>query len=397
MTNKIRELFLLKQDLVFLNHGSFGACPKPVFEAYQAWQLKLERQPVAFLDQSRDIISNLKPVRIAVANELGASSEDLVGVTNATEGLNIVAHSLKLQPGDEILTINHEYGALEKTWELVTERSGAKVLEVEIPLPLVSKEQFVDALINAMTEKTKILFLSHISSPTALLFPIEDVVAEARKRGIISIIDGAHAPGLIDLNLDALGADFYCGNCHKWMMAPKGSAFLWARKQVQPLLEPLVVSHGWTAQSGGPEQQGIFGNSRFLDCFEIRGTRDPSAWLATQDAIKFAKLHNWSEKVKHADALARETAQTISNLTQLPLFSSPEFCAPQMIAIPLPECDVDNLKRRLYEEFNIEIPVFRWRGHCIVRISVQVYNTREEANCLVDALTKILNLGVKES
>ena len=388
----MRELFLLKKEMVFLNHGSFGACPKPVFEAYQAWQLKLEQQPVEFLDQSRDIINNFKTVRMALAKELGASSEDLVGVINATEGLNIVAHSLKLQPGDEILTINHEYAALENTWELVAKRSGAKIVEVEISLPFVNKEQFVDTLINAMTEKTKILFLSHISSPTALLFPIKDVVAEARSRGIISIIDGAHAPSLIDLDLDALGADFYCGNCHKWMMAPKGSAFLWARKKVQPLLEPIVVSHGWKTQLGGPEQQGGFGNSRFIDCFEIRGTRDPAAWLATPDAIKFMKRHNWSERVKQADALAKETAQIISNLTKIPLLSTPEFCAPQMIALQLPECDVDDLKRTLYEDFNIEIPVYRWRGRCMIRISIQVYNTVEEARLLIVALTKCLNL-----
>jgi|TARA_B110000259_G_C14032959_1_gene407623 isopenicillin-N epimerase len=388
----MRELFLLDDDVVFLNHGSFGACPKLVFQAYQNWQLKLERQPVAFLDQARDFIKYMEPVRIALAEELGASPDDLVGLTNATEGLNIVAQSLKLEPGDEILTSDHEYGALEKTWELVSDRTGAKVVEVEIPLPLVSEEKFSEVIINAMTDRTKVLFLSHGTSPTALVFPIKKVVDEARTRGIITVIDGAHIPSLIELNLNELDADFYSGNCHKWMMAPKGAAFLWARRDAQPMLEPLVVSHGWIPQSGGPEQIGPFGNSRFIDCFEVRGTRDPAAWLAVPDALNFMKKHNWNEISRHSDILARNTASAISNLTQIPLLSSAEFCAPQMVAIPLPDCDVDELKRRLYDEFNIEVPVFRWKDCCIVRISIQAYNTRADASRLIDALSDVLKL-----
>ena len=388
----MRELFLLSDDMIFLNHGSFGACPKPVFKAYQDWQLKLERQPVEFIDQSRDFIINMKRVRIKLAEELGARPDDLVGVTNATEGLNIVAQSLKFEPGDEILTSDHEYGALEKTWELVSNRTGAKVIEVEIPLPLVSEPAFSKVIIDAMTERTKVLFLSHGTSPTALVFPIKRVVDEARARGIITVIDGAHVPSLIDLNLNDLDADFYAGNCHKWMMAPKGSAFLWARRDVQTMLEPLVVSHGWIPQSGGPEQKGPFGNSRFIDCFEVRGTRDPAAWLSIPAALEFMKQHNWGEFAKNSDLLARKTAETIIRLTGIPLFGSPNYCAPQMVTIPLPECDVEDLKRQLYETFSIEVPVFRWKGHCILRISIQAYNTKEDVTRLIEALTKILKL-----
>ncbi len=388
----MRELFLLSDDMIFLNHGSFGACPKPVFKAYQDWQLKLERQPVEFIDQSRDFIINMKRVRIKLAEELGARPDDLVGVTNATEGLNIVAQSLKFEPGDEILTSDHEYGALEKTWELVSNRTGAKVIEVEIPLPLVSEPAFSKVIIDAMTERTKVLFLSHGTSPTALVFPIKRVVDEARARGIITVIDGAHVPSLIDLNLNDLDADFYAGNCHKWMMAPKGSAFLWARRDVQTMLEPLVISHGWIPQSGGPEQKGPFGNSRFIDCFEVRGTRDPAAWLSIPAALEFMKQHNWGEFAKNSDLLARKTAETIIRLTGIPLFGSPNYCAPQMVTIPLPECDVEDLKRQLYETFSIEVPVFRWKGHCILRISIQAYNTKEDVTRLIEALTKILKL-----
>lgn len=394
MAKNLSDLFLLKENLVFLNHGSFGACPKPVFETYQNWQLKLEMQPVAFIDECRDFHTNMKPVREVLAAELGASPDDLVGVTNATEGLNIVAQSLKLEPGDEILTSDHEYGALEKTWKLVCDRSGAKIIVAQVPLPLTSENEFTDAIVGAMTDRTRVLFLSHITSPTALVFPIQNIVAEARSRGIITVIDGAHVPSLIPLNLNDLDADFYAGNCHKWMMAPKGAAFLWARRNAQPLLEPLVVSHGWVAQSGGPEQKGAFGNSRFIDCFEVRGTRDPAAWLSVPNAIAFMRQNNWGEVARYSARLACETAQEISDRTGIPLLGSMEFCAPQMIAVPLPDCDVENLKRRLYEDFDIEVPVFRWKNRCFLRFSIQGYNTTEDASHLIDAVSCILKLSI---
>jgi isopenicillin-N epimerase len=390
LINDVRNIFLLKENLVFLNHGSFGACPKPVFASYQNWQVELERQPVEFLDQERSLLKRLVQVRIALAEKLGASPDDLVGVTNATEGLNIVAHSLDLSPGDEILTTDHEYGALERTWKLAASRTGAKIIEAEIPLPLTSETEFFDTIVDAMTDRTKVLFLSHITSPTALLFPIKKVVAEARARGIITIIDGAHVPALIDLNLDELDADFYCGNCHKWMMAPKGSAFLWARTDMQPILDPLVVSHGWVPKSGEIDQKGALGHNRFLDCLEVQGTRDPAAWLATIDAIEFINDPDWLELQRQSDVLAQDTAQLITDLTGLPRLSSPEFCAPQMIALQLPDCDVSQLKRQLYEDHNIEIPVFRWQDRCIVRLSVQAYNSKADTSQLVQALAKVL-------
>ncbi|MDB5536508.1 MAG: aminotransferase class V-fold PLP-dependent enzyme, partial [Devosia sp.] len=278
MSENLARQFLIREDVVFLNHGSFGACPRPVFAAYQNWQLELESQPVEFL--GRKLTENMRGPRVALAAELGTSSDNIVGLTNATLGLNIVAQSLDLKPGDQILTTDHEYSALEKTWAYVCRKTGAEVVIVSIPLPLTTAEQFTDTLIAGMTERTKVLFLSHITSPTALLFPIEPAIAEARRRGIWSVIDGAHTPGHIRLDLDSIGADFYAGNCHKWMMAPKGSAFLYARPELQGLLNPLVISHGWTAESKQPGAQGAFGNSPFIDEIEMQGTRDPAAWLA---------------------------------------------------------------------------------------------------------------------
>jgi isopenicillin-N epimerase len=390
--SNLSEQFLLDPSVVFLNHGSFGACPRPVFEAYQQWQLTLERQPVAFLDSRRNLARNLLVVREAMAAEFGTSAENIAAVTNATGGLNIVAQSIPLQAGDEILTTDHEYSALEKTWTFVASRTGAKIVEVEVPLPLTSAEAFHDAVVAGMTERTKVLFLSHITSPTALVFPIESVIAEARRRGILTVIDGAHTPGHIPLALDALGADFYSGNCHKWMMSPKGSAFLYARPEVQVMLDPLIISHGWTDDNKEPGVRGPFGNSPFVDQIEMQGTRDPAPWLAVPASIAFRREHNWWAVSADCSRLAQETAERLRALTGLAPFSTPQFCAPQMVAMPVPPCDPTALQLALNERYNIEIPVFEWKGHHVVRLSCQGYNTRQQMTLLIDALTELLSL-----
>lgn len=392
MPTNLSEQFLLDPDVVFLNHGSFGACPRPVFEDYQRWQLTLERQPVAFLDSRRGLAANLAVMREAMAAEFGTTAENIAAVTNATSGLNIAAQSIRLQPGDEILTTDHEYSALEKTWTYVARKTGAKIVVVTVPLPLTTAAQFSDAVIAGMTERTKVLFLSHITSPTALLFPVQGPIAEARKRGIISIIDGAHTPGHIPLDLDALGADYYSGNCHKWLMSPKGSAFIHARPEMQALLDPLVISHGWTADNKLPGVRGPFGNSPFVDEIEMQGTRDPAAWLAIPAAIAFRRQHDWWSVAAECRRLAQETAARLAELTGLAPLSSAEFCAPQMVAMPIPPCDTGWLKQALLERYNIEIPVFEWQTHHIVRLSCQGYNRREQMDLLLAALTELLGL-----
>jgi len=393
LTTNLAQQFLLDPDVVFLNHGSFGACPRPVFEDYQRWQLKLERQPVEFLSSQRELGNNLRTVREAMAAEFGTSTENIAAVTNATSGLNIVAQSIPLNEGDEILTTDHEYSALEKTWKFVCRRTGAKIVEVEVPLPLTSAKQFYDTIVAGMTDRTKVLFLSHITSPTALLFPIEGVIAEARKRGIISVIDGAHTPGHIPLNLDAIGADFYSGNCHKWLMSPKGSAFVHARPEMQAMLDPLVISHGWTVDNKEPGVRGPFGNSAFVDEVEMQGTRDPSAWLAVPAAINFRRQNDWWSVAADCRRLAQETAGRLRALTGLEPLSSPEFSAPQMVSMPIPECDPVAVHDLLVSRYKIEIPVLAWRGHHIVRLSCQGYNRRDQMDLLMDALTELLSLG----
>ena len=390
MVDNLSSLFLLDPDVTFLNHGSFGACPRPVFESYQRWQLKLERQPVAFLDPDRGLSSWMRDARVALAEELGADIDDIVGLTNATVGLNIVAQSLDLKPGDEILTTDHEYAALEKTWAYVARRTGAKIVVIKIPLPLTTEAQFTDTILAGISDRTRVLFLSHITSATALVFPIEQSIAEAKARGIWTVIDGAHTPGHIPLDLKALDTDFYAGNCHKWMMAPKGSAFLYVRKELQSLINPLVISHGWTEDAARPGVKGVFGNTPFIDGLEMQGTRDPSAWLTVPDAIKFGREHNWKKVAEQCRILVQDTAVRVAKLTDLPALSTPEFCAPQMVAMPVPKCEPTELKKFLLEQYGIEIPVFNWLNHTIVRVSAQGYNKQKHMDYLVEALKKHL-------
>jgi isopenicillin-N epimerase len=390
VSDNLARHFLLREDVTFLNHGSFGACPRPVFETYQGWQLELEQEPVEFL--GRRLHDLLRVPREALAAELGCDANDIVGVPNATNGLNIVAQSLDLKPGDQILTTDHEYSALEKTWAYVCRKTGAEIIVVKVPMPLVSEAAFTQTIIDGMTERTKVLFLSHITSPTALLFPIENAIAEARRRGIWSVIDGAHTPGHIKLNLDAIGADFYAGNCHKWMMTPKGSAFLHTRREMQGLLNPLVISHGWTRGSKEPGAKGAFGNSPYIDEIEIRGTRDPAPWLTVPAAITFRKENDWWAIAEHCHVLAQDTARRLGELTGLAPLSSAAFCAPQMVAMPIPECDTLEVHTTLFEKYGIEIPVFKWQDTCIVRLSVQGYNSRPQMDRLLEALTELLDL-----
>ncbi len=390
MADNLRSLFLLDPEVTFLNHGSFGACPRPVFERYQAWQLKLEHQPVAFLDPMRGLSGWMRDARIAMAAELGAEADSIVGLTNATEALNIVAQSLSLGPGDEILTTDHEYAALDKTWAYVARRTGARVVPVTIPLPLTDAEGFTAAVLAGITPRTKVLFLSHITSATALVFPIAAAVAEARAQGITTVIDGAHTPGHIPLDLTALDADYYAGNCHKWLMAPKGSAFLYVRPALQARISPLVISHGWTEDAGLPGTKGVFGNTPFIDGLEMQGTRDPSAWLTVPDAIAFRAQHGWDQVAARCRDLVQATAAQVAALTGLAALSSPDFCAPQMVAMPVPKCDPMALKLALLNDHGIEIPCFSWQDHTIVRLSVQGYNTATDTDRLVTALSKVL-------
>lgn len=373
----LRDLFLLDPDVTFLNHGSFGACPRPVFEAYQRWQLALEREPVDFLSRRADGL--LAEARAALGAYLHADPESLTFVPNATAGMNTVARSLDLRPGDEILTTDHEYGAVDLTWRYVERHSGAKVVRAAIPLPVTTPAAFVDQLWSRVTPRTRLISISHITSPTALIFPVAEVCRRARAAGILTAVDGAHAPGQIDLDLEALGADFYTGNCHKWLCAPKGSAFLYARPEHHAQLDPVIISWGWEE-----------GNS-FVQRTQWQGTRDLAAFLAVPDAIAFQQAHNWAAVRAECHTLALETRRRMAEQTGLAPISpdSAEWIG-QMAAMLVPGCDAQELARHLWEDHRIEIPVVQWGGRTFVRISVQGYNTPAEADRLLAALGELL-------
>lgn len=377
----LKELFLLNPDVVFLNHGSFGACPRPVFEVYQEWQRQLEWQPVAFL--GRELNGYLAQARHQLGDYLHVNGDDLVFVPNATFGVNVVVRSLELQPGDEILTTDHEYGACDRAWRFVWEKRGVRYVRQSVPLPVAETAEIVEHIWRGVTPQTKVIFLSHITSPTALRLPIEAICARAREAGILTVIDGAHAPGQIPLDLTAIGADFYTGNCHKWLCAPKGAGFLYAQREKQPLLKPLVVSWGW--ESDKPSE------SLFLDHHQWQGTHDPAAYLTVPAAIDFQAQHNWEAVRQLCHQTVASTVQQVSQLTGLaPLYpATPDFCQ-QMAAMPLPPVDLGQLKQRLYDEYGVEIPVSGWNGRYLVRISVQGYTTPSDIETFLTALQNLL-------
>ena len=379
----LKDHFLLDPSVIFLNHGSYGATPKPVFEAYQNWQRRLERQPVLFL--GRELPALMRESRMALGHYLNADPDDLVYIPNATHGVNIVARSLDLKPGEEILTSDHEYGACDYAWEFNCEKTGARYIHQSIPLPVQTEEEIVEQLWQGVSPRTKVIYLSHITSSTALRFPVEEICRRARERGILAVLDTAHAPGQIPVDLQALGVDIAFGNCHKWMMAPKGAAFLYARREVQERIQPLVVS--W----GSHPTPDIATGSRFLDILQWTGTKDPTAALAVPDAIQFMEAHDWETVRTDCHQLLRTAIERICDLTRLPpLYPLDSDFYRQMGIAPLPPSDLTMLKSRLYDEYRIEVPLTEWQDRQFIRISIQGYNTPEDVDKLLNALHELL-------
>jgi isopenicillin-N epimerase len=376
--------FLLRPDVAFLNHGSFGACPRPVFETYQKWQRELEAEPVDFL--AREIDGRLAEARAGLGAYVGAPADDLVFVPNATTGMNILARAIRLQPGDEILGTDHEYGAVERTWRYLCGAQGATYRRASVPLPVSDPATVVDQIFAAATERTRAVVVSHITSPTAVRFPVERIVRRAHERGMLAIVDGAHAPGQVDLNLEALGADFYTGNCHKWLCAPKGAGFLYVRPEHHAALQPLVVS--WGYDPGQPSAQPL------QDYFEWVGTADPAAYLSVPAAIEFQREHNWPAVRAACHALAGEARERIGALTRLPqIYPDSTDWWVQMCAAPIPLRDGETreaLHDRLRDEFSIQVPITDWGGQRFVRVSIQAYNSPDDVDRLLAALAKAL-------
>lgn len=380
-----QKYWLLDPKVTFLNHGSFGACPRPVLERQQQLREQIERQPLQFF--GRDLEALLDEARVELAEFVGANPADLAFVSNATTGINTVLKSLIFEPGDEIVTTNQEYNACRNALNYVAERFGLKVTVAEVPFPIQSSEAVIEAVLNCLSPKTRLVLMDHIVSQTGLVFPIARIIAELNQRGIESLIDGAHAPGMLPLNLSKLGATFYTGNCHKWMCAPKGAAFLYVQPDRQPAIRPLTISHG----ANSPRSD----RSRFQLEFDWVGTDDPTAYLCVPTAIKFMGSllpGGWAELMQTNHALAIAARQVLCHTLQIPP-SSPDAMVGALAVVPLPDGNVQQLYNALLEQYNIEVPIvpFPTTNSRKVRISAQIYNHLDQYKHLAKALAELLD------
>ena len=375
----MKDWFLLDPDITFLNHGSYGACSKPVFKEYQDWQQKLENQPVQFM--TNQVYSAMEKSRESMSQFVGCDDEELVFFQNPTTAVTNVIYNLDLKPGDEVLMSNHEYGALVRAWKMWGEKIGVNIIQQDISMPVTIEENFIENFWTGVTDQTKVIFLSHITSSTALIFPIEKIIKLAKEQNILTIIDGAHVPAQIPLNIHELGCDFYTGACHKWLCAPKGSSFLFVKKEHQDWVKPVVVSWGKDGDDPTP--------SEFIQNFQWQGTRDMSAFLTIPTAINF-----YNKEIRPYQAACKKIIQDTysefpSVLNTEPISAGIEWLA-QLVAHPLPKNIPSNLKKRLWEEYQIEIPVFEWNGQEFVRVSIQVYNTQKDVDLLMSALRSLI-------
>ncbi|MFI6368576.1 aminotransferase class V-fold PLP-dependent enzyme [Nocardia sp. NPDC050630] len=355
-----REMFLLDPGVTYLDHGAFGACPRPVFEKYQAWQRELERSPVALL--GRRIEDELATVRAQLGAYVGADVDELALILNATVAINTVLRSIPLTSGDEILTTDHEYGAVQNLLDFIARRTGARIVR--------APETSADAIWASASARTKVLVVSHITSPTAVLMPVRALCERARAAGVVSVIDGAHGPGQLMLDLRSLGADFYVGNCHKWLCGPKAAAFLHARASVQSMIEPLVV--GWG-----------YGDSPFEPGQDWRSARDPAAYLAIPAAIDFVRQHGRNAECR----TILDKGRRLLRASGFEPFADEGRI--QMGYFRVPPCDPIVVCARLRAEFGIEVPIRVWRGDPMLRVSVAPYNTIADLRRLTTALSMI--------
>jgi isopenicillin-N epimerase len=392
----------LDASIAFLNHGSFGACPTPVLTEQAAWRERLEAEPVAFL--GRDLPDLLAAAGAELGAFLGADPDDLAFVTNATAGVNTVLASLRLRPSDQLLTTDHEYNAVLNAMAVTAERARARVVIAPVPFPIRDPGEVTDAVLRAVTPRTRLAVLSHVTSPTAVIFPIAELVTELARRGVDTLADGAHAPGMVPLALDTLGAAYYTGNAHKWLCAPKGAAFLHVRRDRQAFVRPLVISHG--ANEAPP------GATRFRREFDWTGTADPSAFLSVPAAIRFMGSllpGGWpAVMAANRELILSARDRLCAALGVYPPI--PDAMLGSMAAVPLPaptgadETWATDLNRALLEDERIEVPIGGWPVRAartsgapptafLLRVSAQVYNRPEEYERLARALEGRVGFG----
>ena len=387
----------LRPDVVFLNHGSYGACPTDVLEVQREWRDRLEAEPIRFL--TRELDDRLGEARVAVGAFLHADPDGIAFLPNATAGVNTVLRSLRFEPGDELLTDDHEYNAVINAMRFVARRDGAAVVVAPVPYPIASEDVVVEALLGAVTPRTRLLVVSHVTSPTALVLPVERLVREFADRGIDTIVDAAHAPGMVPLDVDALGAAYWTGNGHKWPCAPKGAGVLWVRDDRRDSIHPMSISHGANAMLTD-------GRTRFRHEFDWTGTADPTAYLTLPAAIDWMAAQvpgGWPEVMATNRALTLAGRDAICAALGIEV-PAPASMIGSMATIPLPGVTSDaaaaTLAQQLYDEDGIEVPIIGWPvpaarsaveaapTRALLRISAQRYNELADYEALAAALTR---------
>ncbi len=384
----LREQWQLDPAWTYLNHGGYGACPKVIVQAQAAWQERFERQPIQFL--YREVEQELRPLQVRLGRFLGADPGDLAFIANATTGVSTVLRSLRFEPGDEILVGSHSYPAILNAADYIAKRHGGRMTVAEMPFPIAGPEEALAAVEGAISERTRLLIIDHITSPTALILPLKQIVDAAKARGVEVLVDGAHAPGMLDINLRSLGADYYTGNCHKWMCAPKGAAFLWVAPEKQEEIIPLSISLGWMIRKEG--------ESSFQANFKYTGNADPTT-IGTPEEKKKKKKKlpgGWEAIRQHNQALLLQARALLCDALGVEPFA-PESMLGSLCTFPLPPGSAQALENRLVEEFRIELPLLAWPfrmkdepGSRYFRISAQVYNDIEQYEFLAQCLARCL-------
>ncbi len=392
MNPDISRHWLLEPGLRYLNHGSFGACPRVVLDEQARWRARLEENPVRFMLD--EVPGALERARTELARFLGATPEGIVFIRNATEGANAVLRSIKWATGDEIVTTSHDYNAVRNVMRALESEERVKIIIAEVPFPLSGEDEVIRSVEACLSTRTKLLVLDHITSPTALIFPIEKLIAIATQGGIATLIDGAHAPGMLPLSLSTLGATYYVGNLHKWVCAPKGAAFLYAAAHAREALLPSVISHGYNC---------TFSASRYQSLFDWPGTLDPTAWLSVPKALEWLSAQDpngFSGIMRRNRDRALEARALLKEALEVAL-PAPESMIGSMATLPLPPSniasrsalEIDPIQRALFDRARIVVPIFSWplQPLRVLRVSAQIYNDRSDYEALAALIPSLLS------
>ena len=384
----LKTLFQLDPDITFLNHGSYGACPSPVFEDYQKWQVMIEQHPVKFMQD--DIYQYLDESRSSLGSYINCDKNDLIYVPNPTHAVANIINNVNLDIGDEVLSTDLEYGSCDRMWFYEAQQKGFIYNRSKVSLPIIDNETFCNDFWKNATEKTKYIFISQITSSTGMILPIPEIVLEAKSRGIKTIIDGAHVPAHIDLDINDLDPDYYVGACHKWLCCPKGVSFLYVKKDQQENIQPQIMSWGWGEEyEEFKDSTQLKSSSRFINIFQWQGTRDMSAFLTVPKAIEFQEKYDWDSVRNRCKKMIIDARNQISTVTNLPKICPDDWLG-QMASFLFPADDVAELKNSLYNDYQIEIPAMSYNGYSALRISIQGYNSEDEVDYLVETLKKFI-------